>query len=196
METKQCRKCGIIKSREEFTSNKKLKDGMGSYCKKCASKNVGISIKKNPEKRRENNKKWKAKNPEKVKEYSKKYISENKERIYANNKKWLENNKEKYIITRTKYNLKNREKNTKRVMKSHFARLQATPKWVDLNEINALYKEASEKGLTVDHIAPIQGDNMCGLNVTWNIQFLTKSENSIKGHKVCPVLIKWAKSHK
>jgi hypothetical protein len=32
---KQCTKCGQIKSAEEFCMNKRRKDGLSSYCKKC-----------------------------------------------------------------------------------------------------------------------------------------------------------------
>lgn len=65
-------------------------------------------------------------------------------------------------------------------------KLQATPPWVDHVEIGKFYVEARrltlETGIIheVDHIHPLQGRNLCGLHVPWNLQILTKSENSRK----------------
>jgi 5-methylcytosine-specific restriction endonuclease McrA len=61
----------------------------------------------------------------------------------------------------------------------------ATPSWVDRSAIVAVYDAAREQGLTVDHIMPLKGENVCGLHVPWNLQLLSKSENSSKGNRVC-----------
>lgn len=59
----------------------------------------------------------------------------------------------------------------------------ATPIWVDLKAIQEIYINCP-KGLTVDHIVPLQGTNVCGLHVPWNLQYLTRSENSSKGNRL------------
>lgn len=63
------------------------------------------------------------------------------------------------------------------------AKLQATPPWADLETITRIYK-ARPEGMEVDHIIPLQGKNVCGLHVDYNLQYLTESENSSKGNRI------------
>ncbi len=80
-----------------------------------------------------------------------------------------------------------------RCMKRYAAKIQATPKWLTkahFKEMEWFYIEAArltkETGIKheVDHIVPLQGENVRGLHVPWNLQILTKSENIIKGNKL------------
>lgn len=60
---------------------------------------------------------------------------------------------------------------------------QATPKWLtkdEKNEIRRIRKIAKENNMEVDHIVPLQGKYVSGLNVPWNMQLLPKGENSSK----------------
>jgi hypothetical protein len=69
---------------------------------------------------------------------------------------------------------------------------QATPKWLTKEqkaEIRQFYTEAQRliketgRRFEVDHIEPIQGEDVCGLNVPWNLQILLKEENLKKSNK-------------
>jgi hypothetical protein len=75
-------------------------------------------------------------------------------------------------------------------------KLNATPRWLNekqLSDIQNIYKEASIKTAQtnikheVDHIVPLQGKNVCGLHVPWNLQILTKSENCSKSNKLLDI---------
>jgi len=68
----------------------------------------------------------------------------------------------------------------------------ATPHWLTPEqkaEIRGFYLEAQKliketgQRFEVDHIEPIQGEDVCGLNVPWNLQILLKEVNLKKSNK-------------
>lgn len=61
-------------------------------------------------------------------------------------------------------------------------KLNATPKWANLNEIKEFYLQCPQ-GYEVDHIIPLQGDIVSGLHVLNNLQYLTVSDNRSKSNK-------------
>lgn len=94
---------------------------------------------------------------------------------------WQKNNPDKVA----QYRLKNAINGNQaaRAAKRRAAKLKATPKWADLDEIKNVYLEAKYFGMHVDHIVPLQGKNVCGLHVWDNLQLLSPSENIKKGNK-------------
>ena len=62
-------------------------------------------------------------------------------------------------------------------------KLKATPFWADLEAIKKIYLDCPHN-YTVDHIVPLQGKNVCGLHVEYNLQYLTSIENSKKSNKL------------
>lgn len=87
--------------------------------------------------------------------------------------------------------LKQRRKDSPEVFRERRARRRAiersaTPAWVDVAALKAVYAQAVqlERDLgdryEVDHIVPLAHESVCGLHVPWNLQIVTRSENRVK----------------
>lgn len=86
-----------------------------------------------------------------------------------------------------KYIRNNRDKYNAYLAKYRANKLNATPTWLSKEHyklIQEKYTEAKLLGLEVDHIIPLQGKNVCGLHVPWNLQLLTRQENASKSNKI------------
>lgn len=114
---------------------------------------------------------WETKNPEKAKEVKRAYAQNNPTKRAASTERYRKANTAYYAEYASL-----RSRNMK----------HAKPKWLDEFEmlwIAEIYDAASKRGLEVDHIVPIKGKTVCGLHVPWNMQLLTRSENSKKSNK-------------
>lgn len=58
------------------------------------------------------------------------------------------------------------------------------PSWVDRAAIDDVYRLAAVLDMTVDHIHPLHGPNFCGLHVPWNLQLLSRRDNSSKSNRL------------
>lgn len=110
---------------------------------------------------------WRTKNKKKLAEQQARYRQKHKERLANYYKQWREQNLESYLAYQ--YSRKKRVK-------------QATPSWVDLEEIRQIYLNCPQ-GHHVDHIVPINGKEVSGLHVPWNLQYLSAIENLKKGNR-------------
>jgi hypothetical protein len=81
---------------------------------------------------------------------------------------WAKNNRGKYRakIARRRAVLKN-----------------ATPQWVNHDEITKIY-ENCPSGYHVDHVIPLNSKIVSGLHVPWNLQYLPAHENLSKGNRL------------
>ena len=123
---------------------------------------------------------------------SKAYRAANKEAIVARKKAYYEANKEAVLARNKEYVKENPEKKAASRAKRRAAKLQRTPDWltdVQLAEIQSFYIESEIRtrltGIQhhVDHILPLQGKNVSGLHVPWNLQVITATENVRKSNK-------------
>lgn len=127
-------------------------------------------------------KEYRESNSDKISEYQKEYASSNRHKL----KKYLSTYIKKHRET-------NRDLYAAKDAKRRAAKLHALPKWLtaeQLEQIKELYTIAQMFKLYtgqeyhVDHIVPLQGENVCGLHVPWNLQVIPASENLSKSNKL------------
>jgi membrane protein involved in colicin uptake len=119
----------------------------------------------------------------------KEYREKNKEKHKVQHTEWRKHNKERTNTINAKSRRKYPEKHCARQAKRRATKLNATPVWADLEAIKSWYSLAKMFDKTfkekhhVDHIVPLQGKNICGLHVEYNLQVLTAVENIKKSNK-------------
>jgi 5-methylcytosine-specific restriction endonuclease McrA len=113
---------------------------------------------------------------------------------------WKANNPEAYARQKRATALRRKEKRTQlraarpaRVVaprqRNFLNRVLATPKWVNVEELLAVYAESRRRrrageNVEVDHIVPIRGKLVSGLHVPWNLQIIPKAVNDEKRNKL------------
>jgi len=115
MQTKQCTKCNKIKILSEYTKDKKSKDGLKYYCKKCSIENVKKYYLSHKEHVRKYKAKYQIKNKERLNEICRKNHQDNKKERNHKAKIYRKNNLDKLSIARKKYNQTDRAKELKRL---------------------------------------------------------------------------------
>jgi hypothetical protein len=138
-------------------------------------------------------KQWSQKNKAHKDDYNKHYRNEHKEQYSSYFQQHYEDNKDKICAERSQYKKNTPGKVNALNAKRQAAKLQATPRWLTKEqyyEIEQLYIEASRLSKVtgtqhdVDHIVPLQGKEVSGLHVPWNLQILEHIPNVKKGNKL------------
>lgn len=128
--------------------------------------------------------KWRSDNPDKLKSQQRLHRDRNAAQIKESSSRWMDSN--------TEYGSEWKKTNSGKVAaysaKRRSIKLNATPDWLTegmLSDIAGLYKESSEKDSPhhVDHIVPLQGENVCGLHVPWNLQVIPAEDNLRKSNR-------------
>lgn len=160
-----CSKCNKDKPLTEFhkqaPSRSHVKNGYRSECKDCTRESNRLGWHKHIEKRTLKKAEYRNNNPEKIKEQ------------YVNHYK----NNPDYYSAKWKTQRQRLRQATIMGMNMHTV----------LRPFRKKAKEITEKtGIkySIDHIIPIKGENVSGLNVAWNIQVIPLGENLRKGTKV------------
>jgi len=105
----------------------------------------------------------------------------------AYEKEWRIKNSDKKNKTNAEWKSKN--KGSVNAINKTYKVLKRTPSWANLVAIKAKYQLAAmfnkhtEDTWHVDHIVPLQGENVCGLHVEYNLRVIPAKENLSKGNK-------------
>lgn len=168
---KTCSRCSFEKLISDFSNDKSRKDGKNPRCKACDA--IYFANRSNETRKKES-------------ERRKSGIYDD---YYAN---WRDNNKDRIKVFNKNYRLLNSDKRNSLESKRRAAKLKATPVWLTKQhfaEIDFIYAHAKDCRLVtgepyhVDHIVPLQGRNVCGLHVPWNLQVLPADVNVRKNNR-------------
>jgi len=163
MQVRICKTCETEKTHDLFTKSPKAKYGITHRCLDCTAK------------------------------YRLDYYYANKEAVLATIKKSVAKRKsEGKDVNKPCRDWARRNPASKRfhaAQRKEHVKL-ATPSWLSKQQrqqIKELFKQRDDLShgqvkFHVDHIVPLRGKNVCGLNVPWNLQLLEASENMAKSN--------------
>jgi ATPase subunit of ABC transporter with duplicated ATPase domains len=135
---------------------------------------------------------WWNKVKDSKKEAKRLYDKANRAKFSVREKKQRNSKREEYLAYLKEYRTKNRAKRTAFEIKRQKAKIQRVPPWLTelhLAQIELFYDAANKltkefgMQMDVDHIVPLQGKNVSGLHVPWNLQVIPHKDNMIKGNK-------------
>jgi hypothetical protein len=187
-----------------------MKDGLCSICKVCKRIADKLYREQKPEfiasnkakcyqaKKDHYDKKtkdWVASNPDQRKKIVKDYYAANQTVILSKQSQYREENREVCAERIKDWEVRNPDRVRAKGSRRRAAKLNAQPNWLteeQKEQILSVYAHARDCELVsgykyhVDHIVPLQGKNICGLHVPWNLQVLPSDVNLSKSNKYEP----------
>jgi len=169
-----CKRCNETSPETNFKPDVRYKRGFSSWCHACHRESNREWYLSNKEKQGKKSRLWRKENLEAARRISRKHHRGNAAERGKQHAEWARRNKGKRRAT---------------AAKRKAAQLQATPMWADMEKVQAIYKNAAAiQAYTgtpyhVDHIVPLQGENVCGLHWEGNLQIITATENMRKHNK-------------
>ena len=164
---KYCYGCKETKPLSAFGKNRSKADGLATECRECKRAVDRIYISKNAEANRKKASDW----------------------YYANKERALEKNRQYQPLWREQ----NRAKHNAKANRYRAAKVRAVPEWLTEEDQKAIEVEYALASWTsevmgepyhVDHIVPLQGKQVCGLHVPWNLQVIPARVNNAKGNRI------------
>src|ERR1017187_8305254 len=191
--TKYCSNCNKVKNLDEFYANVATKDGREYRCIVCKSLYIRNKWKTDSKYRESHSLYYKGKAKYSSAELEEQCLSCNIEykTKYAPNRsgycpicakkisdqRWTQN----HLSLKAQNSAKRRSAKSKSIPKwltnEHYEQMQ---RYYDAAQwVQSILGELIE----VDHIVPLQGKEVKGFHVPWNLQLLTKKDNASKGSK-------------
>jgi hypothetical protein len=178
---KYCPQCKAHRPINMFYDDTNRLSGKTVYCISCYSD----QYKKNPEIHKASTKAYKKKYPEKVKAGNLRLYKRNPGKYKRQATNWRAANIERKREIERKSGKKHQRRKNARTALYRAQKRQATPIWLspeDLQKIFDIYQNCPI-GYHVDHIVPLHGEQVSGLHVPWNLQYLPAEDNLKKSNK-------------
>jgi hypothetical protein len=163
---KNCNKCHLFKA--EFHKDSSKKDGYCTICADCKRLNAKSWTKENAERNRNSSRLWYAAN---------KSCPRVRQRMSDASKKWAKDNSDRRTANEAKRRSRKLNATPPWLTGDHFAHIQRTYK------LCRVISEETGQKYHVDHIVPLQGKNVCGLHVPWNLRVIPAKLNLEKSNK-------------
>lgn len=157
-------------------------------CRKCADTRRSERDAVDPQRAKARNWRRYHKDSEAGRRKSKENRDKNIEARRAADRERYRKNADRYKAAALKWARKNKGKRAAIIAARRMKQRHATPPWLtdhQKRQIRDLYIAAAGRDgeWQVDHIVPINGDDICGLHVPWNLQIITGDENRHKGNR-------------
>ena len=193
-----CRACRVQADRERRQANPdKFREYTRNYLKEWRVKNPekqsAIDQRyhaKNTEQRCAKAKAWREANPDRCAENAKSWAQRNPEKVKESAIKGGRKYRETHPEYQTTFYKANKQRYVAARARRRAAQESATPTWltaIDKAMIQEMYDVSEARFIQtgvkhhVDHIVPINGKNVSGMHVPWNLQVITAHENLSKG---------------
>lgn len=173
---KHCGRCNTDKPVEDFSKNKRSRDGLCTICKQCSSaylaeyresKRDALSeqkkayYRKNKPRILATNRSYRALNRDKAVAYSRAYYAADTGEHAARNRRWRSRNTDKSRAIESKWRSGNKEKVNAKSARRRAAKFVSTPIWANETAILGFFANAQHESVRtgvkhdVDHIVPI-----------------------------------------
>lgn len=131
-----------------------------------------------------------------LREYQTAYVTKHRNRVKQRNATYHRAYREKHgeflKEQQNQWRLNNKARHNALCKKRKLAKTQRTPAWLNDSQILAIeckyslaFMLSNNTGESwhVDHSVPLQGEQVCGLHVPWNLRVITAKENLSKGNR-------------